>query len=193
MGGDPCAKCHANSPTGTPAHAAHVVGIHYDNVYTGTTGLATAGTGSANAHGNATTSTTINCNTCHYNTVQKARNKNNTLCATCHSGDAASTTLARADLDKRHHVMSGTPEVSFAASTFLSKAQLRDNITTVAELNNSWTRTNGYKAATSTDASRNLPTYNAGTCSTVDCHNGNSVSWTATNISCKSCHTGLPQ
>jgi predicted CxxxxCH...CXXCH cytochrome family protein len=193
MGGDPCAKCHANSPTGTPAHAAHVVGIHYDNVYSGTTGLATAGTGSANAHGNATTSTTINCNTCHYNTVQKARNKNNTLCATCHSADAASTTLARADLDKRHHVMSGTPEVSFAASSFLSKAQLRDNITTVAELNNSWTRTNGYKAATSTDASRNLPTYNAGTCSTVDCHNGNSVSWTATNISCKSCHTGLPQ
>jgi predicted CxxxxCH...CXXCH cytochrome family protein len=193
MGGDPCAKCHANSPTGTSAHAAHVVGIHYNNVYTGATGLATAGSGSANAHGNATTSTTISCNLCHYNTVQKARNKNNAVCATCHSGDAASTALTRADLDKRHHIVSGTPEVSFAPGNFLSKAQLRDDITTVAELNGSWTRTNGYKTANSTDVSKGTPTYNGGTCSTVACHNGHSVSWTATNISCKSCHTVLPQ
>jgi len=192
VGGDPCAKCHANSPTGTAAHGAHAVGIHYDNVYTGTIGTALAGSGAANAHGNATTSTTINCNTCHYNTVQKARNKNNTLCAACHSGDAASTTLTGADLDKRHHIVNGTPEVSFAPGTVLSKAQLRDNITSVAELNNNWTRTNGYKSAISSDVSKATPTYSSGSCSSVSCHNGNAVSWNAGSLSCKACHTTLP-
>jgi predicted CxxxxCH...CXXCH cytochrome family protein len=81
--GDSCAVCHGNSPD-TNAHSKHVVGIHYDSIYTGTTGLATAGTGNTDSHGSSTYSTTINCNTCHNNTVTASANDQNTLCATCH-------------------------------------------------------------------------------------------------------------
>ena len=191
-GGDPCAKCHANSPTGTPAHAGHVVGIHFDNIFTGTIGIAQAGAAAQSAHGDPTTSTTINCNVCHYNTVQKARNKNNPACASCHNGDDVSTALTRGDLDKRYHVAGGSPVVSFAPSPILSSAQLRDNITTVAELNNSWSRANGYKRANSRDSSRRTPSYASGSCSSIDCHNGNTVAWSAGSLSCKACHTALP-
>jgi len=192
MGGDPCAKCHANSPTGTPAHAAHVVGIHYDNIFTGTIGTAQPGTAEESSHGSATTSTTINCNVCHYNTVQKARNKNNPVCAGCHTGDAISTAFSRGDIDKRYHVSTGSPDVTFVPAAILSKAQLRDNITSVAELNNSWSRTNGYKSPISRDSARRTPAYVSGSCSTIDCHNGNPVSWSAGSLSCKACHTALP-
>lgn len=192
MGGDPCAKCHANSPTGTPAHAAHVVGIHYGDIFSGTIAKAQAGTSPESSHGNATTSTTINCNVCHYNTVQKSKNKNNPVCATCHNGDDPSTALSRSDLDKRYHVAGGLPHISFTPSLILSKAQLRDNITTVAELNASWSRVNGYKRATARDISRRTPVYTAGSCSSIDCHNGNAASWNSGSLSCKACHTALP-
>jgi len=162
IGGDPCAKCHANSPTGTPAHAAHVVGIHYDNIFTGTTGTAQPGVEASSSHGDPTTSTTINCNVCHYNTLQKANNKNNPVCASCHNGDDASTALTRADLDKRYHVSTGSPDVAFAPAAILSKAQLRDNITSVAELNNSWSRTSGYQTTNSRDSARRTPAYASG-------------------------------
>ena len=191
-GGDPCAKCHANSPTGTAAHSAHAVGIHYQDVFTGDIGLIKDGADRPNAHGNASTSTTINCNVCHYNTVQKANNKNNPVCANCHSGDDISTALTRGDIDKRYHVSTGSPDVAFAPAAILSKAQLRDNITTVAELNNSWSRANGYKSPNSRDSARRTPAYASGSCSTIDCHNGNSISWSAGSLSCRACHTSLP-
>lgn len=193
LGGDPCAKCHTNSPTGTSAHAAHTVGIHYNNIFTGNVGLAQPGTAPESSHGNATTSTTINCNVCHYNTVQKARNKSNTTCGGCHSSDAPTDQITRADLDKRYHVATGVPDVTFTPGGILSKAQLRDNITVVAELNSSWSRGNGYKAAISRDMSRRIPSYSNGSCSAVDCHNGNPASWTGGSISCNACHTALPQ
>ena len=81
-----------------------------------------------------------------------------------------------------------------------SKAQLRDDITTVTELNSSWTRTAGnYKAgATPYDSAKNA--LNTGTmwngasktCSNIACHNGNAVTWSAT-VTCDSCHTQVPK
>jgi predicted CxxxxCH...CXXCH cytochrome family protein len=64
-------------------------------------------------------------------------------------------------------------------------------------LNSSWSRTNGYKATNSYDQSQTglTPSYAAQTrtCSSVACHNGYTVNWDAQNITCFSCHTGLPQ
>jgi predicted CxxxxCH...CXXCH cytochrome family protein len=60
-------------------------------------------------------------------------------------------------------------------------------------LNNSWTRTNGYKTANSTDVSNGTPTYSSGSCSSVACHNGNTVAWTSGSLSCNACHTALPR
>ena len=88
----------------------------------------------------------------------------------------------------------GTPDVAFGAFSLKSKSQVRDSITSVADLNNSWTRTNGYKAASSFDASKRTPAFAGGSCSTVDCHNGNNVTWSSTGpLSCEACHTALPQ
>jgi predicted CxxxxCH...CXXCH cytochrome family protein len=186
--GDKCASCHGNSPStggkaGSSAHTAHVVGIHYQDVYSGTTGKTTG-------HGDPTTSTTINCNVCHSDTVAVNTNDSNTVCVTCHTGGSAKGAVAIAATSTLH--INGTPDVVFGGFSVKSKAQVRDNITTVDELNTSWTR-NSYKTTGSTDTSRRTPSYAGGTCSTVDCHNGNSVAWTATNISCKSCHTSLPK
>lgn len=185
---DKCAQCHGNSPStggkaGSSAHGAHVVGIHYTDVYSGTTGKTTG-------HGNPATSTTINCNVCHSDTVAVNTNDSNTVCVTCHTGTSTKGAAAIAAASTSH--INGTPDVVFDGFSVKSRAQVRDNITTVNELNTSWTR-NSYKAAGSTDASKRTPSYSGGTCSTVDCHNGNSVGWTATNVSCKSCHTGLPK
>ncbi|MBI5099392.1 MAG: CxxxxCH/CxxCH domain-containing protein, partial [Nitrospirae bacterium] len=79
-----------------------------------------------------------------------------------------------------------------------SKAQVRDDITTVTDLNENWSRTVGYKAAGAYDNANNA--LNSGTmfnsatktCSTVACHNGNSVKW-GVAISCNNCHTGMPK
>jgi predicted CxxxxCH...CXXCH cytochrome family protein len=90
--------------------------------------------------------------------------------------------------------VNGTPDVSFDAAVVNSKAQIRDNITGVPELNNSWTRNNGYKAVSSYDGSKTAASYDAGTksCSSVACHNGYAVQWGAPNVTCTSCHTSLP-
>jgi predicted CxxxxCH...CXXCH cytochrome family protein len=195
--GDKCAGCHANSPTSSAAHAAHVVGIHYKTIYTGATGLATAGNTDTSSHGytdgngNELTSTTINCNVCHYSTVTMPANDNNTVCSTCHSGSNLKGAMAVASVSSSH--VNGAVDVAFAPVQVRSKAQLRDNITTVAELNNSWTRTNGYKTANSTDVSNGTPTYSSGSCSSVACHNGNTVAWTSGSLSCNACHTALPR
>lgn len=208
--GDKCANCHGNSPNsggkaGSLSHynpnymgmgvvGGHFVGIHYKNVFTGTTGLTKDGSNRQNAHGNAATSTTINCQTCHSSTVSTTGNDLNNVCASCHTAPSKGNMSIDA-LSTAH--INGTPEVVFAVGTINSKAQLRDDITTVTELNNSWLRNNGYKGgATSSDGSQPLlsPTYNPGTksCSSVSCHNGTSVTWAATNITCNSCHTSLP-
>ncbi|MFZ2198311.1 MAG: CxxxxCH/CxxCH domain-containing protein, partial [Thermodesulfovibrionales bacterium] len=187
IAGDRCAGCHGNSPNssiaGSSAHGAHVVGIHYQDVFSGTTGK-TLG------HGDPTTSTTINCNVCHSDTVTVNTNDSNTVCVTCHTGASTKGAVAIAAASTSH--INGAPDVVFGGFSVKSMAQVRDDITTVDELNTSWTR-NSYKTTGSTDTSKRTPSYAGGTCSTVDCHNGNSVSWTATNVSCKSCHTSVPK
>jgi predicted CxxxxCH...CXXCH cytochrome family protein len=190
--GDVCANCHGNSPASN-AHGIHVVGIHYSTIYTGTSGLI-AGSGASGAgHGDPGTSTTVNCNICHNDTLTVSRNDNNTVCNTCHNGEG--NALASSDLDKSKHV-NGTPDIAFVNATIRSRAQIRDDITTVSELNTYWQRNNSYKAgATSHDSSKatlsSTASFSSGTCSSVACHNGNSVNWN-TNITCDACHTTLP-
>jgi predicted CxxxxCH...CXXCH cytochrome family protein len=178
-----CDDCHGNSP-GTNAHSAHVVGIHYDSIYSGSTGLASAGTGNTDSHGSATYSTTINCNTCHNNTVTASANDQNTLCSTCHDGGTATLQgdMSIAAGSTAH--LSGTVDVALNAVNVKSKAQLRDDITTVTELNESWDRTAsgvGYKAAGAYDQANNAlntaTMYDSAsnTCATVACHNGNTA------------------
>lgn len=200
-----CNGCHGNSPNsagqpaGSPAHGKHVVGIHYKTIYSGTYGLSTAGTGSGNSHGNADSSTTINCNVCHYNTVASSGNDLNAVCLTCHDGTQASLKGSAAIADKSFHV-NGTPDVAFQPVAVKSKAQLRDDITTVTDLNAAWSRqADSYKSgATPFDTARNqlntASQWTAGTktCSVVSCHNGNSASWNGT-VDCGSCHTMLPR
>ncbi len=196
--GDRCAGCHGNSPS-TGSHSGHVVGIHYQTIYDDDgIGLEaqSGAVGSGAAHGDPNTSTTINCNICHTNTLTKARNRENTICNTCHSGDAASTVIASADLTKTFHI-NAARDVAFANVTFRSKAQIRDDITTVTELNTYWARQNNYKAAVNShDSSKNplagTASWDGTSCSTTACHNGNSVTWGDSGVSCDSCHTGLP-
>ena len=207
--GDKCANCHGNSPNsggkpGSLSHynpdamglgvvGGHFVGIHYNNVYTGTTDLIKDASNRQNAHGDPSTATTINCQTCHNLTVTTSANDLNPICAACHDAGAAlkgSMTIAAAATT---HV-NGTADVSFDPAVVNSKAQIRDDITTVPELNNSWTRNNGYKAPLSYDGSKTVAAYEAGSksCSSVACHNGNTVQWGAPNVTCNSCHTSLP-
>ncbi|MBI5075449.1 MAG: CxxxxCH/CxxCH domain-containing protein [Nitrospirae bacterium] len=206
--GDKCANCHGNSPNsggkpGSLSHynpnymgmgvvGGHFVGIHYKNVFTGTTGLSKDASLRQNAHGTDATSTTINCQTCHNSTVSTVGNDLNTVCSSCHTSPSKGTMSIDA-LSTTH--INGTPDVGFAAGTINSKAQIRDDITSVTELNNSWLRNNGYKGGiTSSDGSKTAASYNPGSksCSSVACHNGNSVTWGAINITCNSCHTSLP-
>ncbi len=192
-----CGQCHGNYPV-NGAHALHAVGIHFEDVYNGSSGkiAATGGAGSGAAHGDPAVSTTISCNVCHAATLSKSRNKFGSACNSCHNGDAASTAIVSGDLIKTIHV-DGTRNVSFAAIQVKSRSQLRDDITTIAALNTYWQRMNNYKAgATSYDQSKGTLAatagYAGGSCSAVVCHNGFLVSWTAT-ISCDGCHSELPQ
>lgn len=205
---DKCANCHGNSPNsggkaGSLSHynpnymglgvlGGHFVGVHYKNVFTGTTGLVKDGSNRQNAHGTDSTMSTIGCRTCHNSTVTTSGNDLNTVCSACHTSPSKGTMSI--DASSTMHI-NGMPDVAFSVDTIYSKAQIRDNITNVAELNNSWTRNNGYKSdASSSDGSKTGGSYNSGskTCSSVACHNGNSVTWGATNITCNSCHTSLP-
>jgi predicted CxxxxCH...CXXCH cytochrome family protein len=191
-----CDDCHGNSPA-TNAHGEHVVGIHYDTIYTGTTGLMTTGSGNNNSHGNTTYSTTINCNICHYNTVTVSYNDQNTVCNTCHNGSPQGDMVI--DAGSTTHV-NGTPDIALNPINIRSKAQIRNDITTITELDNNWDRTVsgvGYKAAGAFDESKNAlntaTDYNSGTTScAVACHNGNALNWGSSSVSCDSCHTGLP-
>jgi hypothetical protein len=75
-----------------------------------------------------------------------------------------------------------------------SKAQLRDNLSSVQSVYTSWTRVNGYKNSNSYDLARTKPNYVGGTCTTTACHNGTQMEWrTKGPLPCAACHTGLPQ
>jgi predicted CxxxxCH...CXXCH cytochrome family protein len=208
-----CASCHGNSPT-TNAHGVHEVGIHYEELYDDDgVGLMAASPnelgesgGTAAAHGNSDLSTTINCFTCHSGTVTDSANSDNSTCITCHNGDTGNAVtgaeLARIAVSSSIH-LNGQPDVSFAdLSTFKSKAQLRDNLADADDgsnvLSTIWKRLTGYKAGdgSSTDEVQvafATPSFSAGTCSTVVCHNGIDTTWEAPQNNCMACHTSLPK
>jgi len=204
--GDRCAGCHGNWPSGD-AHLAHAVGIHYDDVSSKTGGKiassATVASAVSAGHGDARYSTTISCYICHNTTVTAAFNDNSPTCSTasCHTAVGAGGlkgALTTASLVKATHV-NRVRDVSFANTTVKSKAQLRDDITLVADLVAFWTRMSGYKVgASSYDESKVTlsasASFAAGSCANVVCHNGNAVNWTTgVGITCDKCHTGLPQ
>ncbi|WP_145026279.1 CxxxxCH/CxxCH domain c-type cytochrome, partial [Geobacter argillaceus] len=211
--GDRCANCHGNSPNstiaGSPAHynsnflgtgitGGHVVGIHYDGIFSGTNGLATPGTGTTNSHGNALYSTTINCNICHYATVTSANNDKNIVCNTCHNGIQATLRGNATIANKANHV-NGSVKVAFNSINEFSKAQLRTGSQGTAPYNTAWTRNSGYKGAGSYDSAQAV--FNTAamwdsstkTCSNIACHNGQSVTWGSTGgaTTCQSCHPSL--
>jgi len=189
-----CGQCHGNAPT-SDAHAAHSVGIHYDDVFNGTSGLtpSTGNVGVSAGHGDPAQSTTINCNICHSNTVTKSRNKYGTACTGCHGGNADNpNAVVTADMNKVSHI-DGLKTVVFAATTITSKAQIRDPGLGM------WTRATGtYKKGTaaSRDTSVSMlntaPGYTAAKNCTVVCHNDTTINWTSTPITCDKCHTTLP-
>jgi trimeric autotransporter adhesin len=199
--GDRCAACHGNSPNttiaGSSAHSIHVVGIHSLNVYNGVSGnLPTGGSGNV-GHGIASQSTTINCNTCHANTVSYSRNDSSIVCASCHNGQGHVMTV----VDKRNHV-TGSVNVAFADAKVVSKAQLRPD--SFVAYTSFWTRNggnfkNGVAAFDITKDTLKAKIndglgYGDGSngCSNVACHLGTSVKWTDKPISyCAICHTSL--
>jgi predicted CxxxxCH...CXXCH cytochrome family protein len=218
---DRCAGCHGNPPNSTDSTpgrglilgslshyntdymgqgvtSGHFVGIHYDNVYTGTTGLEESPAGTQNSHGVAGTSTTINCNTCHNSTITSTANDMNEICATCHDNIKAAV-RGNMDIDSLSTThINGTAEVVFENITFNSKSQVRDDagvLTELPEIDTYWTRNNSYKAgATSYDGSKaslNTSSYSSGTCSSVACHNGYDVAWDDQKVDCLSCHKAL--
>jgi predicted CxxxxCH...CXXCH cytochrome family protein len=201
-----CAGCHGNSPT-TGSHPDHVMaGIHYNNIFTGTTGLKPATTRAditgqsvnLRPHGNSATATTINCNICHNSTVTAAYNRQNSQCITCHDlGQTVNATIGDADMviaaASTSH-LNGTADVALpVAATVRSKAQIRG---TTAPTD--WTRNNNYKDTSL--ASNDSATMNSAgtdwnspgkTCTTA-CHLSNASPAWGTPATCDSCHTSLP-
>jgi len=210
--GDKCANCHGNSPNstivGSAAHYStnfmgqgvtdgHLVGIHYDTIFTGTGGLAPIGTSNVSGHGNATTATTMGCNLCHYATVTITNNDKNVVCASCHNGTQAALRSESTINNKSNHV-NGVADVSFNPIKVRSKAQML-NAAVITPYSSVWTRNNGYKNAGSYDeAKAALDTATmwdsaTKTCSNVSCHNNQPVKWGSTNgtTSCQRCHPNM--
>jgi predicted CxxxxCH...CXXCH cytochrome family protein len=190
--GDDCSICHSDVPT-TAAHGVHLsaVGIHAQDIYSGTSGLLGVGSSGNVAHGDGN-STTISCNVCHNDTVDTADIAQNATCASCHGGSAAALNPLALKSGTSTH-LNNSVDIRFPAA-FKSKAQVRNDITTVTELNSNWSRSSYKQDGTSFDTSTSTPAFAAGTCSTVACHNGNSVNWNdPVSGSCLSCHTALPQ
>jgi len=197
---DRCSQCHGNSPNtggteGSTAHAKHVVGVHYKDLFSGTSGKMSESGAAGAAHGDSASSSTINCNICHNNTVTVSYNDKNTLCTTCHDGSTAPLKGTMYVVTSNTSHVNGTPDVAFASPINLkSRAQVRNDITTVSELNSNWSRTNGYKATDSYDASTTTPSYTGGACLSTACHNGTPMQWgQAGPLSCNACHKGLAQ
>ncbi len=194
-----CSGCHGNSPTGTSAHAVHRMGIHEDNVFSGTTGtvLRSGATGSGAAHGDPATATTINCNVCHIGTVAASENSQNPVCAACHTDTneplKGHEKMVTSNTSTLH--VNGTVDVVFAPVKIKTRAQLRTESTPTM-----WERkpiVDSYKTTSTvfdqaTTTLNSSPTYStANKNCTVSCHNNVTVSWTATGVSCQSCHTAL--
>ncbi|WP_305042337.1 CxxxxCH/CxxCH domain c-type cytochrome [Geoalkalibacter sp.] len=245
--GDRCAGCHKNSPD-TNAHHEHEVGFHFDAVYSGTTGFLPVrdsdpvpggltygnkdeirGHGGRLADGVTSTSTVLTCHVCHNATVTVWHNDKNTKCASCHDTGAAPPQGEMVIADKSKHV-DGNRDVRFFNQKVRSKAQLRDIVpdlpgpnpdwTEIPELQQSWVRVNGYKAADGSSYDESPDTlYNTGifdngageiggtpanpTC-LVSCHLTNKflsdnnldkdpVGWSSGTRSCIDCHTRLPK
>jgi len=200
---DKCSQCHGNSPNsggsvGSPAHAKHVVANHYKNIFSNYSGkLPEAGVvGSGSVHGDPATSTTFNCNVCHYATVKVSFNDKGSVCNSCHVASGSAPLKGSLDVDTTNtkHVNGVVDVVFMDPFVIKSKAQLRDSITTVSQLNSSWIRVKGFKTFSSHDLSRTTPQYTAGTCSTVACHNGTHMEWSTPGpLLCAACHVDLPQ
>lgn len=192
---DTCNNCHGNAPA-TGAHAVHAVGIHSDDIYTGTSGQLATSASAPSAHGDGATSTVLNCNTCHFSTTTAWGNPYDSRCSGCHN---PGTPVSQGDTvitisDKSVHV-DGSKTVAFQNIQFKSKAQLRGDVTSVAELNNNWTRVGTYKASNSYDlanTSLSNDSFADATCTNA-CHNSNPITWVAPTGDCSKCHTALPQ
>lgn len=162
--------------------------------------MKTGNTGTAN-HGNALYSTTINCNVCHNMTVTTPSNDKNSSCSSCHSGAIAKGNLVISPTSTSH--IDGHVDVVFANVNVKTRAQIRNNITAVPDLNRNWTRVSGYKQSGSYDQSitplYGTAVWNAAnrTCSNVACHNASSstdsVRWMQpSTVTCNTCHSTLP-
>ncbi len=206
-----CGQCHDNPPqyagqshyvsTGFMGkEGGHFVGVHFDNIYTGSTGLASAGTGNTNSHGNSAYSTTMSCYICHNGEVSSTTidtyalnnlGSSSMKCSTasCHTGVSTTPSQNGVITDKSKHINAAkNVDIANMANTMRSKAQLR-----TASKPATWTQNVGYKVAGSYDsATINSTDWSSGTktCTTA-CHNGQPVTWGDTNITCYSCHTSL--
>ncbi len=230
--GDKCAGCHLNSPD-TNAHHEHEVGFHYDAVYSGLEGFLPVtdadpvpaglsytdkdeirGHGGRLSDGITSTSTIISCQVCHNATVTVWYNDQNSTCSTCHNGTDAPLQGNAVIADKTKH-LNGMRDVQFFPQKVRSKAQLRDDITQIEELNISWNRINGHKASDgssydeSPDTLDNTAVYDnttdpANPTCIVTCHLMNQslvdnrldkepVTWTGGGMMCIDCHTRLPR
>lgn len=207
--GDKCAICHGNSPStggkvGSSAHSAHVVGIHYDNIFNGVSKkLPNSGGATVNAaHGRNNRSTTINCNICHAATVTSFANDQNSECSSCHKagGNPAPLVGDLAIADTSKHV-NGTIDVVFINQKLATKAQLATKAFAGYTASSAgWSRnSNGmtFKAYTSSyDYTKSTlfaaaTAYNSNNgCLNVACHASIPVKWTDT-VTCTSCHTRL--
>ncbi len=195
--GDTCGHCHTNQPD-TNAHEAHVVGIHYDEIYDDDgVGLMAVDATAGSAHGNSDTATTISCNTCHIATVNLVQNDQNSVCGTCHDGGTAGLKGNAAIMAGSDSHLNGLKDVAFDAITMRTRAQLRDNIASVPDVNAYWNRNGVYKSGDSDhDSSRvtlDTAEYNGGSCASVACHSGNTVLWNNGALTCAQCHTDTPQ
>lgn len=208
--GDKCALCHGNSPNtgsrvGSNAHTAHVVGIHYEDIYNGVSKkLPIGGGASVNAaHGRNNRSTTINCNICHAATVTSSANDNNTYCSGCHAGTTppgGNKNSGSLIADTSKHV-NGTVDVVFINQKLVSKAQLANKAFVAYTASTSgWSRnSNGmpFKTYTSSYDYTKATLFTVATaynstngCLNIACHASIPVKWTDT-VTCTSCHTRL--
>ena len=200
-----CGGCHGNAPV-NDSHLAHKVGIHYDNIYSGTTGLlpASGAVGVNAGHGDPAQSTTIGCNICHNNTVSTARNKYNGSCSSvaCHgnaTGNNADALGAARIANLAFHV-NGVNNVAFAPATIVkSKAQMASAaFASYTGGLGGWSATSRiYKNGTASayDRSKNnltVGSYVGGNCSNISCHNGETANWVndfGSGKECVMCHT----
>ncbi len=197
--GDKCAACHGNSPT-SGAHAAHVVGIHNDDIFNGRFGTYSAGgaVGKSAGHGDPAQSTTMSCNLCHNATTSVAYNDKNTACASCHNGSRAPLKGSAVITDRSLHV-NGKSDLSFwTGSSIKTKAQLRPvSFAGYTAAGGYWSRTTYKTGASSTDSAKSLlnnSMYSSGNCSNIACHNGRAVNWTSDvgkGAECVICHSKL--